>query len=275
MNNNDEIKQKPNIPEEQADVTVGREDGELVPSDLHIEEPKLTEEEKQNRIRAMIPDVFYLQPTLKKKDKVGCFQVLLVLFIIVIIATMLLLFKGLNTLNGVLSDFRIAVEPVILSEAEKAGLKLCFDRYNSVLQKAKETGEPAEFELTLNGAQLNYLLNLIPVEVETGRICAARIYPVDDAAEVYLSIVFNKKKYINVVLKGRPLIKNYNFLMEIDTISVGGTQNADNWKERIIRRINKELEVIPGTMGLSFRVKEMTIKDSQIFLKLSVKSKSK
>lgn len=219
-----------------------------------------------------IPEEFLVGPKKPSTFSFRCFNCLFILFILTFIGSIILLRWGEKFIKkDLLSTKDIAGFKTKLSSTEKEDLSKQLYGYEEVVNRVSATGKFEDYNMVLTGNQANYLLQQIDPSPRPKGRSKVRIIPKKDEATVYLSIPFNRRKYINVILKGVPSAKNYIFDFNVESIQVGNLKKGGFFKKKVLMRMRREFEQIPESLNLPFRIKTLNIKDSKIYVTLTIK----
>lgn len=239
--------------------------------DEKLNQEKQKEEEVKKKIAAMMPDEFFKGPQKPEGcTSVSCFNCILATFVVVLVFSLLFMTFGLKFIRGkLISEDNLMDEKVLLSDEEKDDLEKKIEQYDQAVEKASQTGESTTLKWELTGPQINALLEKFD-EMPGPDRSKLRIYPIEDIAEIRMSIPFNEHNFINVMLKGKPVVKNYKLKFDLETIQVGEMKDAEFFKDRVKRKLKREIEQTPEKMNLPFRVKSFKIEKSRALVELTI-----
>jgi len=256
----------------QKEIETGKKEEEVVFYREGVAYEKEREKEIKERIASRIPDEYFKK--MKRKStgrKPACLNCVLIFCVGFIVILLLVLVWGRKILeNDILSRQPFAFEPVNISDEEKEELEKQLSKYEDAIKKSKETGEDREVDLVFTENQLNYILQEYEKSEPPGKKLYIRIYPDGSQTTVRISSQYGKKTYVNVQLYGAPKIEYYKFTMDVANIKFGKMKNAENFKEKVFNRINRELDQYPRKTKLPFRIKTMKIESSKIKITLTV-----
>lgn len=233
---------------------------------------KERKKEVKERIASMIPDEFFKKMKSKPSGrKPACFNCVIIFCVGLIIILMLLLVWGRKILeNDILSKGPFSFEPVNLNDEEKESLEIQLSKYEDALKKSKESGEDQEVDLVFTQNQMNYIFQEYEKSDKRGKKLYIRIYPDGSQATLKISSPYDKKNYMNIQLIGIPQIKHYTFTMDVVNLRFGRLKNVTNFKDKVLDRINRELDQYPQEANLPFRIKTLKIESSKINITLTI-----
>lgn len=232
-----------------------------------------SEREKEFKSQAadMIPDEYFETMAKSGRKKPGCFKFAAIGMVIVVALVTAILLWGIKFLGrDILSFTPIHLQPVKISEEEKKDLDKKIGSYTEKLSEARYSKSEQDFDITLTGEQLNYLLMNFEESLKINDKIYLRMYPSGAQNRIEISLPYSDKAFMNAYMVGKSEIHDYNFEMEIYSIGVGKLKNAERMTDKIVERIRSLLLTYPASAGLPFRIKSMTVESSRYHFVLTI-----
>jgi len=244
---------------------------EIVVVKLGPEAENEDEGERKKSLARMLPDEVFKVPKTSSR-KPACFNCLFVFTIGFLIIMLIILLIGIRFIGkDLLISHPIKTEPVTLSIKDKEYLDLKMEEFRQVTREAARINRSVDYKLILTGDQLNYLLEQVEKSQAGRNKIYLRIFPNDERARIDFSLPYKANRFLNFNFEGIPTIEHYEFKMKIFSLQMGNIKKAMGIKDRLLRRINLELDKYPRLNGLPFRVKTMKIKSNMIHLLITVR----
>ncbi|MCD4784693.1 MAG: hypothetical protein K8T10_12805 [Candidatus Eremiobacteraeota bacterium] len=237
---------------------------------------KERKKEVKERIASMVPDEYFEKLKCKSSGKKpACFNCVIIFFVGFVVVLLLLLIWGRKVLeNDILSKTPFSFESVELNDEEKESLEIQLSKYENALKKSEESAEEQKVDLVFTQNQINYIFQEYEKSNRPGKKLFMRIYTDGSQATLKISSIYSKKNYINIQLIGIPQIEHYHFKMDVVNIRFGKLKNTTSFKEKILTRINRELDQYPQEANLPFRINTMKIESSKIKVTLAIRRKA-
>ena len=225
---------------------------------------KEREKERKKRLAELLPDQVFTPPKIGKK-KPACLSCFVIFTVVMLVFLMIILFWGNKILyQDLFLKEPISTQEISLNPVQMRLLNIKIRKFNEALEIYKEDRTKNEVEISLTGSQLNYLICQIEKTNNQKQKIYVRVFPNDNNARIELSIPYKANRFLNFYMEGIPSVDKYQFTMNVFSLRVGNIAKAMGVKDRLLRQVNREIDIYLQSYNLPFRIKTMNIEDNKI-----------